>query len=89
MKNKSIVIICGDPKSTFNEILTKTLKKRVLKNSKFPLILIGSKKLLENEFKKLKTKVQLHKFDSQANLRNNNLYIIDIPLKPKNHHLLK
>ena len=50
MKNKSIVIICGDPKSTFNEILTKTLKKRVLKNSKFPLILIGSKKLLENEF---------------------------------------
>ena len=83
MKNKSIVIICGDPKSTFNEILTKTLKKRVLKNSKFPLILIGSKKLLENEFKKLKTKVQLHKFDSQANLRNNNLYIIDIPLKPK------
>ena len=56
MKNKSIVIICGDPKSTFNEILIKTLKNKVLKNVKFPLIIIGSKKLLKNESKKLKTK---------------------------------
>ena len=56
MKNKSIVIICGDPKSTFNEILIKTLKNGVLKNIKFPLIIIGSRKLLENESKKLKAK---------------------------------
>ena len=55
MKNKSIVIICGDPKSTFNEILIKTLKNGVLKNIKFPLIIIGSRKLLENESKKLNT----------------------------------
>ena len=44
MKNKSIIIICGDPKSTFNEILIKTLKNKVLKNIKFPIIIICSKK---------------------------------------------
>ena len=30
MKNKSVVIVCGDPESTFNEILIKTLKNKVL-----------------------------------------------------------
>ena len=34
MKNKSIVIICGDPKSTFNEILIKTLKNKISKKNK-------------------------------------------------------
>ena len=52
MKNKSVIIVCGDPKSTFNEILIKTLQNNVLKNIKFPLIIIGSKKFLENESKK-------------------------------------
>ena len=33
MKNKSVVIICGDPESTFNEILIKTLKNKVYKNT--------------------------------------------------------
>ena len=56
MKNKSIVIICGDPKSTFNEILIKTLKNKISKNIKSPLIIIGSKKLLEDELKKTKKK---------------------------------
>ena len=56
MKNSSIVVICGDPKSTFNEILIKTLKKK--KNLKFPVIIVGSKRLLENESKKLKTEVK-------------------------------
>ena len=37
MKNKSVVIICGDPKSTFNEILIKTLKNQVSNNIKFPV----------------------------------------------------
>ncbi len=83
MKNKPIVIICGDPKSIFNEILIKTLKSKVLKNVKSPLIIIGSKKLLQNELKKLKKKAHFHKFDSQTRLNNKNLYIIDIPLVQK------
>ena len=89
MKNKSIIIICGDPKSTFNEILIKTLKNRFLKNLKFPLIIIGSKKLLENESKKLKTKLNLQKFDNQIRLRKKNIYIVDILLNQKKLSLAK
>ena len=89
MKNKSIVIICGDPKSTFNEILIKTLKNKISKNIKSPLIIIGSKKLLEKEFKKFKAKVRLHEFKDQASLLKNNIYIIDVPLEQKKISLTK
>ena len=34
MKNNSVIIICGDPKSTFNERLIKTFKAKFLKNSR-------------------------------------------------------
>ena len=89
MKNKPIVIVCGDPKSTFNEILVKTLKTKVLKNMKSPIIIIGSKKMLEKELIKFKTKVLLHKFEGQTNLNKNNLYIIDIPLNQKKLSLIE
>ena len=89
MKNKSIVIICGDPKSTFNEILIKTLKNKISKKIKSPLIIIGSKKLLEEEFKKFKTKLRLHEFKDQASLLKNNIYIIDVPLEQKKISLTK
>ncbi len=56
MQNKSIIIICGDPESTFNEILIKTLKDKVFKKVKYPVIIIGSKKLFQNELKRLKKK---------------------------------
>ena len=83
MKNKPIVIVSGDPKSTFNEILIKTLKNKVYKNIKFPIIIIGSKKLLEKELKKAKVKINFQKFDEQINLRRKEIYIIDIPLNYK------
>ena len=87
MKNSSIVVICGDPKSTFNEILIKTLKKK--KNLKFPVIIVGSKRLLENESKKLKTKLKFQRFDNQTKLRKKKIYIIDIPLDQNKLSLIK
>ena len=89
MKNKSVVIICGDPESTFNEILIKTLKNKIYKNSKFSIIIICSEKLFQNELKKLKIKLNLQKFTNQTNLRKNKVYIIDIPLKKGNLSLIK
>ncbi len=89
MKNKSVVIICGDPESTFNEILIKTLKNKVYKNSKFPIIIICSERLFKNELKKLKTNINFKKFENQTNLRKNCIYIIDIPLKKGNLSLIK
>ncbi len=89
MKNKSVVIICGDPESTFNEILIKTLKKKIYKKSKFPVIIVCSKKIFEKELKKLKTKIKFQKYENQINLRKNRVYIIDIPLKKGNLSLIK
>ena len=89
MKNKPVVIVCGDPESTFNEILIKTLKSKAFRNSKFPIIIICSEKLFQNELKKLKTKINFQKFENKNNLRKNKIYIIDIPLKKGNLSLLK
>ena len=89
MKNKPVVIVCGDPESTFNEILIKTLKSKAFRNFKFPIIIICSEKLFQNELKKQKTKINLQKFENQNKLLNNKIYIIDIPLKKGNLSLLK
>ncbi len=89
MKNKSVVIICGDPESTFNEILIKTLKNKVYKNSKFPIIIVCSEKLFQKELSKIKIKIKIQKFENQNNLRKNKIYIIDIPLEKKKLSLIK
>lgn len=89
MKNKSVVIICGDPESTFNEILIKTLKNKVYKNSKFPIIIVCSEKLFKRELSKFKTKIKIQKFENQSNLRKNKIYIIDIPFEKKKLSLIK
>ncbi len=89
MKNRAIVIICGDPKSTFNEILIKTLKNKVLKNIKSPIVIICSQKLFINELKKFKTKIIFKKFENQTKLFDKKVYIVDIPLDSKNLTLIK
>ncbi len=89
MKNKSVAIICGDPKSTFNEILIKTLKDNFLKNTNFPIIIISSEKIFKKELNKFKTKISLKKFDNSKNLNKKKVYIIDVPLDDKNLSLKK
>ena len=89
MKNKSLIIVCGDPKSIFNEILIKTLKNKIFKGLKFSIVIIGSKKLLKKELKRLKTKINLQNFYNQTNLRKNNIYNIDIPFDLKKLSLAK
>ena len=88
MKNKSLVIICGDPKSTFNEILIKTFKNKVFKNASFPIIIICSKKLFKSDLKKLKTKIDFQNLDNKNNFLKKKIYLIDIPLDLKNISLV-
>ena len=52
MKNKPIIVVAGEPYSTFLEIFFKSLKSTVVK--KIPIILIASKKNLIGQMKKLK-----------------------------------
>ena len=89
MKNKFVIIICGDPESTFNEILIKTLKNKILKKMNIPIILICSKKLLKKELKKLKTKLNFQDFNNQNSSLKNRIYLIDVPLNYKKLTLSK
>ena len=83
MKNKSIVIVNGDPESTFNEILIKTLKNKVLKNIDFSIIMVCSEKLFKYELKRLNTRVNFKRFKDNDSLSKNNIFIIDIPFNYK------
>ncbi len=84
MKNKSIVIINGDPESTFNEILIKTLKNKVLGNMGFSIIIVCSEKLFKYELKRFNTRINFQKFKDNNSLSKNNVYIFDVPLNYKN-----
>ena len=89
MKSKSLIIVCGDPKGIFNEILIKTFKNKIFKGVKFSIVIIGSKKLFKKELKRLKTKINLKNFYNQINLQKNNIYNIDIPFDFKKPSLAK
>ena len=83
MKNKSIVIVNGDPESTFNEILIKTLKNKVLRNLGFSIIMVCSEKLFKYELKRLNTRINFQKFKDNNSLSKNNIFIIDVPFDHK------
>ena len=85
MKSKSVIIVCGDPKSIFNEILIKTLKNKIFKSVKFPIVIIGSKKLFQKELKRLKVKINLKNFDNQKKLLKKIFIILIFHLKVKTY----
>ena len=81
MRNKPIILIAGDPKSIFFEILFKSLKKKEYRS---PLVLICSKELLNKQMKKFKFKKSLRILNNQElknlNLNNNSINLIDVKL---------
>ena len=69
MKNKKpIIIVLGEPNSVFIEILSKVLNKSLIKKKiKFPIIVIGSKKLLISQLKLLKKKLAFEVINKKIN----------------------
>jgi 4-hydroxy-L-threonine phosphate dehydrogenase PdxA len=53
---KPIIIVAGEPNSIFFELFFKVIKKKI----KSPIILIASKKLIIDQAKILKTKINLN-----------------------------
>ena len=90
MKNKPILIVAGQPKSIFLEIFFKSIKNIKYKS---PLILICSKKVLENQIKKfrLKKKIKVLSWKNLNNLKINNqkINIIDVELETTINKKLK
>ena len=80
---KKIIIVGGDPNSINSEIIFKSWKKSK-ETIKKNLYLIANFKLIYEQSKKLKFKINLERVNSFDNIKiSNNLKIIDIPLKFK------
>ncbi len=84
MKNKPIIIVAGEPKSVFLEILFKAIKKKLYKS---PLILICCNNLLSKQIKKFKFKKRVKVLDINKlnflDLDNKSINLIDVKLPTK------
>ena len=71
MNYSPIIIVAGEPNSIFFEIFLKIINRN---NFKSPIILIGSKILLEKQIKFFKSKINIKELDySQKKIKINNL----------------
>ena len=82
---KPIIIVAGEPNSIFLEIFFKSLKNNKYKS---PLIIIASKKLLQEQMKKLgfffKINLINKKFNKFDKLNNKKINLIDVKYKFNN-----
>ena len=82
MKVEPIIIVAGEPNSIFLEIFFKSLKKHKYRS---PLIIIVSKKLLQEQMKKLGFNFRINTIDKNFNtfeeLNNKNINLIDVEYK--------
>ena len=81
--NKPLLIVLGEPNSVFIEILIKTLNKKSIKNTmKYPIILIGSRKLILAQQKTLNKKIHFEKIKvTELNVKKflkRKIYLIDV-----------
>ncbi len=87
MKYKPLIIVSGEPYSTFLEIFYKIFKSTFYKKYKIPIVLIGSKNIIEMQMKKMKysCKINLIKENEITNtkLNNNKINLIDVKLNFK------
>ena len=83
MKNKPIIIVSGEPYSIFLEIFFKVFKSNFYKKNKRPIILIGSKNIIEMQMKKMKFsyKIKQIKENQIKNIKLNNKKINLINVK--------
>ena len=77
MKNyRPIIIVAGEPNSIFFEIFFKIIKNN---NFKSPIILIGSKNLLQKNIKFFKSKINVNEIEySKKDLLKTNLTKINL-----------
>ena len=82
MKNRPIVLIAGEPYSIFYEIFLKSLKNKSIKKIRSPIILIGSKKLLQDQINFYNYKFYINELDKNFSkpirYKNNQINIINV-----------
>ncbi len=85
---KPVIIVLGEPNSVFVEILVKVISKLSIKNKlNYPIILIGSKRLILSQLKILKKKIKYKDLENSSNnltSLENIIYLINVNLNFKN-----
>ena len=84
---KPVLIVLGEPNSVFIEILSKVLNKNnIVTKIKYPIVLIGSKKLISSQLKILKNKIFYEEIKKEFVIKNKlkkKIYLIDVEYKFK------
>ena len=87
MNNKPIIVVSGEPYSIFSEIFYKVFKSSFYKKYKRPIILIGSKNIIEMQMKKMNysCKINLIKKNEIKNVKlsNKKINLINVKLNFK------
>ena len=78
MKINRIIIVLGEPNSTFSEILFKYFNSKEFSKNKKKIILIGSKNLLQKQMKKLKFNFKLSTINHLNDASINKLNILNV-----------
>jgi len=78
MKINKILIILGEPQSTFSEILFKYFNSKEFLKNKKKIILIGSVSLMKKQMKKLKFNLNLNSIENIKEAKINELNILNI-----------
>ena len=81
MKIKYILIVLGEPYSTFSEIIGKYFHRYTLKKKK--IIIVGNTRLISSQLNKLNYKIKFNKIDNFLDAKDNVLNIINIDFKFK------
>ena len=88
MNYKPLIIVMGEPYSIFSEILFKLYKTKIIKKFKRPIVLIGSKDLLNKQMLKMKYHLKINEIRisdfNKIKPYNKTINIIDIKFKFKN-----
>ena len=81
MNIKILLIVMGEPNTTFSELLMKYFNSNIFKKNKKKIILIGSKELFEKQCKILKQKINLKEIKKISQSSNKLVNIINVNYK--------
>ena len=83
MSTNKILIILGEPNSTFSEVLFKYFRSKFFKHNKNKIILIGNKKLFQKQMIKLKYNFKIKEISSLKKYSTKEINIINVDYKFK------
>tara|TARA_Y100000992_G_scaffold302513_1_gene277006 strand:- start:1653 stop:2618 length:966 start_codon:yes stop_codon:yes gene_type:complete len=78
MNTKTILIVLGEPNSTFSEILFKYFKSKIFKHNRNRIILIGNKNLFEKQIKQLKYSIKVNEIHDTSKALSKKINIINV-----------